>query len=225
MDAATAVVIQKAVSRIGKEIIDYLEYDQSVAFGLKRPAYATFSGIGIGIGCFQNDVLQIVSEKGGGTLKLACKAFSAELRIWNGPDLIPNDWDDGSMEASLWHDLLWNYRKSIAKVCGMTEQEVMKWANGVLSSAWEGYARMYHKEAMLVPQKAKAAWNITEIGRRVYHPFKKIVTAVRGWFVLAVVCSSLLAGCGGCSTPPDWHMDDANEVEPQELAPEQKGGK
>lgn len=228
MNPATMKVLKKAISIIGKEAYAYIKDDQLVSYSLLQPAYIRFSGKDIGIGNWDNGILKIVSKKGGDEVCMYASPFSGSLRLWNGPDLIPNrdkkkgkDGDgDGRMEASLWHDLIWFFSPFIAKDLELSEQDVLAWANGLLPNAWKGYAEWY-PDARFVKTKAHLGYNATELGRPVYHPFKRFVNMVRGWFLLAIV-ASLLAGCEvGCKSAPEWKMEEASPVEYEKYEPEQ----
>ena len=196
MNAATLAVIKKGVD-LAKVGIEYIEHDNKVALGLRKPQWIGFEGPGIGRGNFDNGILRIASIKGGNAVRLDARVFRAYMRFWNGPDLIKNRVKDGRLESSLWHDLIWFFAKEIAKEWGCSVQEVLEWANGLFHAAWKEYGEMY-PDAKFVEQKARVAYGVVHFATPWYHRFKKI-------FGLALVMLCI-CGCEGCAlfdSPPD----------------------
>lgn len=185
------------IKAIGDCVIDYIKDDMNAKYGLNKEVSATFIGDGIGIGTCTVGVLTIKSI-GGDMVKLIAKPFAPESGLWNGPNIIPDTWDDGSMEMSLWHDLIWVYAKDIGKALNMSEQEVMKWGNGILVAAWNGYAEKYGKNRGWM---ANVAYRICEVGRRFWR------------FIVSVAIVALLTGCNGCSAIPEWTMEESTSIE------------
>lgn len=217
MDAATLAAIKKGVN-LAKKGIEYIEHDNKVMLGLRKPQWITFEGPGIGRGDFDNGVLCIASVKGENAVRLDARVFSAWLKAWNGPDLIDNKVKDGRLESSLWHDLIWFYAKDIAAAWGCTAVEVMEWANGLFFAAWKDYGEHY-PSARFVDQKARIAYGAVHFSAPWYHRFKKL-------FSLSVVILCVCGGCEGCAffdpAPNDIHVtgssgtfgDDVESVEP-----------
>ena len=129
------------------------------------------------------------------------RQFSVAV-LWNGPNGIPDNLGDGSFEMSLWHDLVWEYAKKIAEILGVSEQDVMKWANGILAAAYRGYGERRGKKS---GWRAWIAYNVCERSRRWWH---RLFPAL-----LAALALGILAGCSGCASPPDWDLEDSNLTE------------
>lgn len=216
MDAATLAIIKKSID-LAKVGIEYIEHDNKVSLGLRKPQWIGFEGPGIGRGDFDNGYLRIASVKGGDLVRLDASVFRAYMRFWNGPDLLKNKVKDGRLESSLWHDLVWFFAKDIAKKWGCSVEEVLEWANGLFYAAWKDYGEHY-PDAKFVPQKARAAYGVVHFSAPWYHRFKKI-------FGLSVVVLCV-SGCQGCALfdpPPDIHVtgssgtftdDDIEAIEP-----------
>lgn len=178
--------------------LKYLRDDINRSYALLAPAWATFEGEGVGIGDFADDpFFSIRSVKGGDALRLESKVFDASAQIWNGPDFIPDNLDDGSMETSLWHDHIHRCAARIAKATGLSEAEVISWSN------WLFYAGTRER-----PRRAKLYYWAVEHWRRVWLPLRRLFARV----ALAAVCGGCLAGCNGCVEPPDWRQTGGSEI-------------
>lgn len=205
MDPKTVATAWKVLEKVVKYVYD----DLNASYALTEPAWANFSGEGIGIGNCTVGPLTINSEKGGTTLRLEAQPFPASSKNWNGPNVIPDDLKDGSMEMSLWHDLVWKYAGEIAACLDMTEAEVMIWGNGILAAAWPGYAeRLYPKKKAQSKIGRWIAYNLCQRSQWIWRHIRGIIPAI----VSALVFASICAGCSGCETPPDWHLDDASPI-------------
>ena len=191
MDAATLAIIKKSID-FAKAGIEYIEHDNKVMLGLRKPQWISFEGPGIGRGDFDNGVLKITSAKDGDIVRLDASVFRAVMKFWNGPDLINNKAKDGRLESSLWHDLIWCFAKEIAKAWGCRVVDVLDWANGLFYAAWVDYGEHY-PSAKFVTQKARIAYGVVHFSAPWYHKFKKL-------FGLALI---LICVCGGCDSPPD----------------------
>lgn len=210
MNAAAAIKVAKVGCKAARSIFHYIDEDLHTYYGLSKPAWASFKGAGIGVlgkslevGTVSVGVLRIefVSAV---VVRLYADAFTASSKLWNGPNVIPDNLKDGSMEMSLWHDLVWAYAKTIAAALGVSEQDVMAWADGILDAAYKGYGKKkYGKDTRL---RARVAFNVCEWSRRWW---RKVFPGV----VCLIVCCGLLAGCSGCASPPNWEMEDASEIE------------
>lgn len=211
MNAATALLIKKYAEKAGKEIIEYLEHDQMVMLGMRREQWATLSGPGIGMGYYADDVLTIDSTLGGNSVNLRSRPFAAETQNWNGPDIISNTLDDGSLESSFWHDLIFGRKAKIAKAWGITEEQVMHWANGILAGAWKGYAALY-PDPKKVDFRVKVAYRTIEYGHPWYYPAKRILERIYKAVVL-VALITCVAGCtNGCIDPPDYKLEASSGI-------------
>lgn len=210
MDAAAAIKIAKVGSKVARSAWRYAQGDLHHYYGLSNPAWASFKGDGIGIlgrslevGAVEAGVLRIEFASAS-LVRFSAAAFTAALKLWNGPNVIPDNLKDGSMEMSLWHDLTWAYAKAIAKILGVTEQEVMAWADGILDAAYRGYGkRKYGKDVRV---RARIAFNVCERSRRWW---RRIFPGA----VSLAVALSMAAGCSGCASPPGWELDDASGIE------------
>ena len=139
---------------------------------------------------------------------LTAEPFDAQEGLWNGPDVIPNDWHDGSLEASLWHDLIWHYSEEIARQTGMSRQEVLHWGNGILTACWRGYAAQLYPDARAVGVKTAAAYAATEAARPWYHALKRLCRRAAGWFAAAALFAGLLGGADGYLCTAEQELDD-----------------
>ena len=203
MNATTIAAIRAAV-KFSRGAIEYIQHDQMVMLGLRKPQWVKFAGPGIGRGFFSNGILTISSERGGDTVTLSVKAFSAWLRLWNGPDFLPNTMQDGSLEISLWHDFLFYFAPEIAMEWNCSEAYVLDWANGLLHAGYQGYGQLY-PDAVWVTLKARVCYGGLRLGTPWYHGLKRL-------FGLAVI-ALCVAGCEGCAlfeSPPDWKMTESS---------------
>ena len=190
----TSLLASSALSHALK----YLRDDINRSYSLLAPAWAEYEGKGIGIGDFTDDPwFSIRSVKGGGAVRLESKIFDASAKIWNGPDLIPDNLDDGSMEESLWHDHIHRCAPRISKSTGLSEAEVIAWGNG-----------LYYAGTRARTRRAKLYYWAVEHGRRVWLPLRRLFARL----ALAAVCAVCFAGCNGCAEPPDWHKTGGSEI-------------
>lgn len=210
MNTAAAIKVIKVGSKVVRSVLRYVDDDLHHYYGISAPAWASFKGDGVGIlgkslevGTVSVGVLRIefVSAV---VVRLYADTFSSASKLWNGPNLIPDKLRDGSFEMSLWHDLIWAYAKQIAQILGVSAQDVMSWADGILDAAYKGYGkRKYGKNTRL---RARIAFSVCEFSR---HWWRKVFPGA----VCLIIGCGLLAGCSGCVTPPGWEMEDASEIE------------
>lgn len=202
------VTILRKCSPLARKAYRYVRDDLDARYGLREAAWAVFRGDGIGVlgrslevHTVRVGVLDItfVSED---RVRLDSRPFKPESGLWNGPNGIPDNLGDGSFEMSLWHDLVWEYAKKIAEILGVSEQKVMKWANGILAAAYRGYGEKRGKKS---GWRAWIAYNVCERSRRWWH---RLFPAL-----LAALALGILAGCSGCASPPDWDLEDSNLTE------------
>lgn len=177
-------------------LVKYVWDDLSHSYALLNRVELTVRGVGCGIGVAEAGPLRIEGEAGGKVCHLVCEPFGGEARLWNGPNVIPDTLQDGSMEASLWHDLIWTYCSSIAKQTGKSEADILAWSNGILSAAWVAYGAARGKDARGSRVKAYIAYNVCRLGAWIK----------RGWLRIAG-CVAVCALCGGCIAPPDWDAE------------------
>lgn len=160
------------IASITQSIAEYWREDQNAKYGLDKTVSVTITGKTAGIGNADCGPLSIRSDKGGTEAVLTCSPFAADEGLWNGPDVLPNERDDGSMVASLWHDLIWYYAEEIAEQVGMSVSDVKQWGNGVLLAVWRSYAKSKGKWHGLNKYLAKAAFYITSWAKNWYGKVK-----------------------------------------------------
>ena len=166
MDINTAAVIASSIA-------DYVRRDQNARYGLTATATVTITGAGVGIGDADCGPLSIRSTPGGDVCVLTCSPFDADEGLWNGPDVLPNERKDGSMEASLWHDLIWGFAADIAvQTCLDDAAAVKQWGNGVLYAVWSATARRNGTWSWFNRILARVAYNVTTWSRRWYGKIK-----------------------------------------------------
>jgi hypothetical protein len=209
MNTAAAIKIVKVGSKVARSAWRYVQDDLHHYYGLSSPAWASFKGDGVGIlgrslevGVVAVGVLKIEFVSAS-LVRFSATAFAAALKIWNGPNVIPDNLRDGSFEMSLWHDLVWAYAKAIAAALGVSEQDVMAWADGILDSAYRGYGKKHGKDVRV---RARIAFNVCEWSRRWW---RKVFPGA----VCLAVAVAMAAGCSGCATPPGWEMEEASPIE------------
>lgn len=210
--AAAISIASKARSLIRADLDHY--------YGLRQPVRMSFRSrdgrVPIGIGDADWQFLHLRSEKGGMEAELSFDAFEPRSLAFNGPNLLrdfASDADrarrDGRMEMALAHDALFCFAAEIGRQLGMSAEEVMRWANGLLAAAWPGYARLlYPQKEAEARRKARWAYRVTSWATPLWRPFKRFFgVACPG---AAALC---LGGCAGCAwTPPDWVLAEADPV-------------
>ena len=162
-----------------------------------------------GIGCFnfENDVYSIVSPTPDDTI-ITAEPFDASTGYWDGPSMT---WDmsifakdkvrmDGLFEASLDHDLTFEFAEAIAKANNVSVDAVYLWANRVLQLEMKHYAKVSIK-AERVGIRA-----ILDYGAGIYSRLRKKF----GHLVLAIAASLVTASCVGCAS---YLYDEDGEVE------------
>lgn len=200
--------IAKAASKVARAAAKYVDRDLHTWYGLAAPAWAVFTGEGVGVlgKSLEAGVVEVgplaIYFFSTSQVRLECAVFAAAAKLWNGPNGIPDNLGDGSMEMSLWHDLIWEFARQIAEALGVTEQDVMKWGDGILAAGYRGYGA---RRGSRTGWRARVAYNVVEWSRRWW---RKLFPAL-----LAGLTLGILAGCSGCATPPDWELDDGSEIE------------
>ena len=209
MNASTILALKKAVE-LTRGAVEYIEHDQQVLLGLRKPQWIIFSGEDVVRPNFYNKYLSIEMVKGC-KMRLAITAFSAWTKLWNGPDLIGNDLKDGSLESSLWHDFLWEFAKDIAEQWGCTPEAVMEWANGLFHAAWVAYGEMY-PDAKLVHTKARVAYGVVQFSIPWYHRIRNAFLTLMRIVVFALLCINVLgySGCSAFKPPPNYSVDSSS---------------
>ena len=183
------------LEKLGK-IIDYIKDDLTSWYELKKEVSVRIAGEGITdlfgkqerMICLKH--LTIYVDVLGSSVTLTAHPFTAEDKLWNGANVIPNT-DYESMLASLFHDLLYEYMDEIAKQCNESKRAVRKWADDILYTIWAG-ASTSRKQKFL----ARA-------GHAVCRMFGGIFHSVAKWFII-IISILAIVGC----TVPKWNLVD-----------------
>ena len=200
MKTAVIVAAGKAVYKAVNHAVKYLRDEASGHYALLEPVDVAVSGEGAGGVNWSNHVLQIVSIDED-NVRFHAEPFAATTGYWNGPSVVA-DFDDGRIEASLFHDLIWTWADEIAEANGMTAEEVRTWSNKHLAIMWREYGNGKGCKPWAVRFKAWAAANLCNSW------------AARWWRRLTVLAllATMIGGCAGCLQIPDWTVTDAGEV-------------
>lgn len=178
---------------LGRAVAAYLKADQEadyelperVAVVIEDEDFAAFAKSD-----FDNGVLG-VERLGVDRVRLIAHAFPRK-GLWNGPDILRNN-TFRRMLSSLFHDLIWVYRRELAAAWGTDEVAVMRWGGDALWLVWTWASR----DSWLGRREAWLAFQITQSAAPVYHKAKKLLGKAT-----AVVAVSLCAGCAGCFSTP-----------------------
>lgn len=182
-------------------VIDYVVNDLTHHYGLKQEVSVVINGDNVTkIFGFEERMicvpfLSIWSDTTDNKVVLTAHPFAANDKMWNGPNVIPND-DYESMLASLFHDLLYTHLYLIAKQLNCSVSDIRKWADQVLYAIWAGASR-----SKLEKFKAR-------IGYAVCRVFGGIFTSLSKWFMFII---AILAIAGCCV--PDWNLEDVQGEE------------
>lgn len=183
--------------------LHYVRDDLYARYGLSAPARLVLSGVGVCIGDAKCGPLSITSDADAGTVTLEAEPFAAETGYWNGPNVVPDHLRDGSFEASLWHDLIWQFCVELAMQTGKSAEEVLEWSNGILSAAWRYYGRaLYGRSDRDGRRRGWLAYNVCRLGAW----FKRFFVRIS----CMAFAAGLLAGCNGCANPPDWDVVESS---------------
>lgn len=178
---------------LGRAVAAYLKADQEadyelperVAVVIEDEDFAAFAKTN-----FDNGVLG-VEKLGGGRIRLVAHAFPRK-GLWNGPDILRNN-TFRRMLSSLFHDLIWVYRRELAAAWGVDEVAVMRWGGDALWLVWSWASQ----DSWWGRREAWIAFQVTQTAAPVYHKAKKLFGKAT-----AVVAVSLCAGCAGCFATP-----------------------
>ena len=200
MKTAVIVAAGRTAYKALNHAVKYLRDEASGHYALLEPADVCVSGEGAGGVNWSNHVLKIVSIDDD-NVRFRAEPFAATTGYWNGPSVVA-DFDDGRIEASLFHDLIWTWADEIAEANGMTEAELLTWSNLHLAVMW----REYGKRKGCIPWAVRMK---TWLAAQVVNSW-----AARWWRRLTVLAllATMLGGCSGCIGIPDWTVDDASEV-------------
>ena len=214
MDAQTVIAIAKAVEKARSSgFAEWLRQDQGASYPLDAPVTAVVKSRKLARllpGDFDfttqdgSLTIQRLSEK---RVLLRANAFSRGMRLWNGPDLIPDD-KLAAMVASLFHDLIWAHRVELADVLLATEMQVLQWGNDAFLLVWR-----FVDPSLAGRVKSYFAFQAVSAGKYVYHPAKRLL-GLSG--VATLLCVSLL--CAGCFSLPDGEVESIDGIDAVERA-------
>ncbi len=195
--------------KLAPVVYKYFVSDNRRQYALLEPVRMVLEGEGIAeikgkLIDFKNHVLSLKNE-GRNRLIVDIQPFAASSGYWNGPNII-FDIDDGRMEGSLVHDLVWHFSKAVKAALEVRERDVRRWSNKIFAVVWREYA----KEKGLV---GKGAGVKSWISASACHPaIARIWKQVRKLFLLALVVAT--QGCSGClNIPDDWEVVERDNVE------------
>lgn len=201
MKTSTVIIAGKALGKVVNRAVKYFRDEASGNYALLEPVEISVSGEGAGGVNWRNDVLEIVSANAD-AVTFRVVPFPASTGYWNGPSVVA-DFDDGRIEASLFHDLIWTWSAEIAEANGMTEAELLTWSNLHLAVMWREYGKRHGAWGWAVRFKSWLAANVC--GSWLSRVWRRIVSLV--------MVSLMIGGCAGCIGIPDWTVDDAGAVE------------
>lgn len=184
----------KVAYRIGSTIAEYLKKDNLRYYELLEPVSISVHGPGAGGINWSNDTLTIDSPDKD-TVTFTVQPFAAETHYWNGPSVV-RDIDDGRIEASLVHDLIWEWAGEIASANNVKVDDLIRWSNLHLAVLWRAYGKEKGCNALALRVKTWLAANVCSS------------FLARLWKRLIVVI--VLASLGyttGCVAIPEWTSD------------------
>jgi hypothetical protein len=196
-------------TQLGKVIYEYLLSDGRRQYGLLESVRMVLEGEGIAeikgkLVDFENHVLSLKNE-GRNRLIINIQPFAAVTGCWNGPDVI-FDFDDGRMEASLVHDLIWEFIQAICVTLNLRERDIKKWSNKLFAVIWQAYAA----DKGIIGKGAKIK---SRIAATFTHPAIAVIwKQIKRLFLLFVIV--LIQGCGGgcINIPDDWNVVEKDKV-------------
>lgn len=204
METLTIKFAKEAVKMATGKLIQYMKDDAAHSYALNETFTAEIEGVGVGKICADYktcdgtfEVVRIDVRR----VVLICYPFPASARLWNGPDILPDD-DYASMAASLVHDLIWGHDAELAHEWGVSPNRIKAWGNDILYAIWRA-ANGNKPNAIM-----RLAYHICDLAAPIYHKAKKILKVG----ATATACVALLSGC---RTPPDnWsvRLDGTNAI-------------
>ena len=194
--------------QLGKVVYEYLVDDDRRQYALLQPVRMVIAGKGIAtikgkLVDFQNHVLSLKAD-GPDRLIIFIRDFPGNAGYWNGVNFLA-DIDDGRMEASLVHDLIWEFVQAICATLILRERDVKKWSNKLFAVIWQAYAA----DKGIIGKGAKIK---SRIAASFCHPrIAGMWNLIRKLFLLVVVL--LIQGCSGClNIPDDWKVEERDKV-------------
>lgn len=138
-------------------------------YALLEPISLTIEGPHAGGISWSNETLTITSTRPD-CVTFSIRPFDAATHYWNGPSIVA-DFNDGRIEASLVHDLLWEWAPEIAAANHIPLRRFLRWTNLHLAILWRAYGA----------KKGRSSLSLR----------------IKTW-IAAILCSSLLARLWKC---------------------------
>ena len=214
MDAKTVVAIAKAIEKARSSgFAEWLRQDQGASYPLDAPVTAIVKSKKLAR--LLPDEFDFTTRDGSLTIQrlpdtrvlLRANAFARGMRLWNGPDLIPDD-NLAAMVASLFHDLIWAHRVELAAVLGASEMQILQWGSDAFILVWR-----FVDPSLSGRIESYFAFQAVSAGKYVYHPVKKLL-GLSG----AVTCAALSLFAAGCASIPDGEVESIEGIDAVERA-------
>ena len=190
---------------IAKAVAEYLKNDQKASYPLTGDVWLTVrckrvaSRLKDGFTYMTQDGALFIRKVDEERIKLVAHAFPRSKRLWNGPDVIPNN-ELASMFASLFHDLIWGHRRELAEAMGIEARDVLTFGSDVFFIAWRAI-----DPSFLGRIKSWLAYQGVRSAEPWYHRWKE--------GVVIAASALLLGGCSGCYTTPDGEVEEMGGVD------------
>lgn len=214
MDVKSVVAIAQAIGKARSSgFAEWLRNDQDASYPLDAPVTAVVKSNRLagllpeGFDFTTKDGSLTIARLDGCRVLLRANAFARGSRLWNGPDLIPDD-DLAAMVASLVHDLVWIHRAEIADALGATERQVLQWGNDVFVLVWR-----FVDPSLRARVKSRLAFRAVSAGKYVYHPVKRLL-GLAG----IVSCAAAIVVAAGCASLPDGEVESLDGIDAVERA-------
>lgn len=213
MDLKNVIAVAKAVDKARSSgFAEWLRRDQEASYPLDAPVTVVIRSKRVAR--LLPDSFDFTSADGSLTITrlgenrtlLRANAFARGSRLWNGPDLIPDD-DLAAMVAALFHDLVWIHRKELAAALGATEMQVLQWGNDAFVLVWR-----FVDPSLRARVKSRLAFRAVSVGKYVYHPAKAILRLAG-----ILSCAALLLSAG-CVSLPEGEVESLDGIDAVERA-------
>lgn len=195
MDRKSMTPEQLRVARIiGRAVAAYLKADQQADYALPERVAVVIEDADFAAFAksdFDNGVLG-VERLGGDRVRLVAHKFPRR-GLWNGPDILPNT-TFRRMLSSLFHDLIWLYRRELAAAWGSDEVAVMRWGGDALWLVWSWASN----GSWWGRCEAWIAFQATQTAAPWYHRAKRML----GKAAPALAAAAIASVCAGCFATP-----------------------
>jgi hypothetical protein len=201
----TGLVMTTAVAAM-----KYLYSDQTSSYALLNEQRIRIKSSSISLGNFRTEYLcgyKVAEDE----YELVAYPFAASVGCWNGPDIIPNEVDDGRMQMSLWHDLGFFYSAEIAAQVGMEAEAVLEQFNIILAIVWKYYGGK--------PWKIAVAYNVCQWAKSWYHPLKRFLKKLKFWMFVCVLLTLPIVCCS-CYYIPEGEVIEATSFGDKDVSSE-----